>query len=118
MTRVRQKLLWVAVLLLLTMVVVLSVRAVSAQNVSGQPTFNISASLSTTSFNFGYNLVNNTLTKTVVTITNTGRSALLMSPIITGDASFVIVASQSCRSPLLGGKSCPMVVSYTPLAPS
>src|SRR5215469_12266620 len=114
MTKVRQKLSRVAVLLLLTMVAVLSVWAVTAQNVFDQPTFITSASLSTTSFNFGYNLVNNTVTKTVVTITNTGPRALHMSPTITGDASFTTVVGQSCRTPLLAGESCPMVVSYTP----
>jgi hypothetical protein len=117
MTKVRQKLSRVAVLLLLTMTALVSIRAVTAQNLSGQPTFNRSVSLSATSFDFGGNLVNNTVTKTVVTITNTGPRALHMSPTITGDTSFAIVVGQSCHTLLLGGESCPMVVSYTPRKP-
>lgn len=73
-----------------------------------------SASLSATSFNFGDNLVNNTLTQTVVSVTNTGSGTLTMQPGLTGDSSYAIVASQSCGTTLPAHGTCKMVVSYDP----
>ena len=55
-----------------------------SSNNNSQSTTTTSATLSASSFNFGNNLVNNTLTQQVVTVTNTGSSALTLSPAITG----------------------------------
>lgn len=73
-----------------------------------------SATLSATSFNFGNNLVNNTLTETVASVTNTGSGALTLQPSLTGDNSYAIVAGQSCGTTLAANASCKMVVSYDP----
>jgi arylsulfate sulfotransferase len=76
------------------------------------------ASLSTTSFDFGDNLVNNTLTQTVVVVTNTGSAVLNMSPALTGNASYSIVAGSSCGQQLAAGANCDMVLNYAPTTPS
>jgi arylsulfate sulfotransferase len=77
-----------------------------------------SAALSATSFDFGANLVNNTLTQSVAVVTNTGTTALTMNPVISGDASFSIVAAESCGTSLAPSGSCQLVVSYTPVTAS
>lgn len=77
-----------------------------------------SATLSTTFFDFGNNLVNNTVTQTVVSVTNTGTTILSMSPTISGDASYSIVTGQSCGATLAPSDSCSMVVSYAPTSAS
>ena len=82
----------------------------------GQPV--TSASLSTTSFDFGDDLINNTLTQTVAVVTNTGPDALSMSPALSGDASFSIVPGQSCGASLAPSATCDMVVSYDPTVAS
>ncbi len=69
---------------------------------------------SATSFNFGDNLVGNTLTRTVVEVTNTGIYNAVLIPSMTGDPSFSIVASESCNGLLPPSASCNMVVSYLP----
>lgn len=71
-------------------------------------------SLSTTFFNFGNNLVNNTVTQPVVTVTNTGRRVLTMRPALFGDPSFSIVSSASCGRQLEPEANCTMVLNYTP----
>ncbi|WP_263353562.1 aryl-sulfate sulfotransferase [Acidicapsa acidisoli] len=76
------------------------------------------AALSTASFSFGNNLVNNSLTQTVVLVTNTGSDTLMMSPTLSGDPSYSIVSSQSCGSQLAAAASCDVVVKYTPTTPS
>ena len=77
-----------------------------------------SASLSASSFDFGNNLVNNPSTHTVATVTNIGSTSLAMSPAISGDASYKIVADQSCGGSLAPSASCKMVVTYTPTVAS
>jgi arylsulfate sulfotransferase len=72
------------------------------------------ASLSAASFNFGNNLVNNTVTQSVVTVTNTGTAALTLNPGITGDASYALVSTGSCGAQVAAAASCSMMVSYTP----
>ncbi|MBV8674810.1 MAG: aryl-sulfate sulfotransferase, partial [Acidobacteriaceae bacterium] len=73
------------------------------------------ASLSTTSFDFGNNLVNNTLTQTVAVVTNTGPDVLTLNPTISGDPSYSMVSSgNSCTQQLAAGSNCNVVVSYTP----
>ena len=72
------------------------------------------ASLNTLFFDFGDNLVGQSRTQTVVVVTNTGKSTLSMSPALTGDASYSIVAAESCGSQLAAGKSCDMVLRYAP----
>ena len=76
------------------------------------------ASLSTTSFNFGGNLVNNTLTQTVVVVTNTGSATLTLNPALNGDPSYSIASSTSCGQQLAGGADCDMVLNYAPTTPS
>ncbi len=75
-----------------------------------------SVALSGTSFDFGQNLVGNTLVQTAVTVSNTGKVPLTFSPSLSGDPSYSIVAGQSCSGALEAGASCGVVVSYTPSA--
>jgi arylsulfate sulfotransferase len=78
------------------------------------------ASLSTSAFDFGNNLVNNTLTRTVVTVTNTGSATLTMSPALTpdSDSSYSIASGASCSQQLAAGAVCDMALNYTPKAAS
>ncbi|HUH61859.1 MAG TPA: hypothetical protein VLZ50_02630, partial [Terracidiphilus sp.] len=77
-----------------------------------------SVSLSTLFFDFGNNLVGNKLIQTAVAVTNTGKVALAMHPTIAGNASYSIVAKDSCGASLAAGKSCDMVLRYVPTKPS
>jgi len=72
------------------------------------------AALSGSSFDFGNNLVNNTVTQSVVTVTNTGSGALTISPSLTGDSSYTLVSTGSCGTQIAPAASCPLMVSYTP----
>ncbi|MGC1782965.1 MAG: aryl-sulfate sulfotransferase, partial [Acidobacteriaceae bacterium] len=63
-------------------------------------------------------LVGNPLQQTVVKVTNTGTIALTLSPALTGDPSYSIVAAQSCGTQLAPGASCNEVVTYAPTTPS
>jgi len=76
------------------------------------------AALSTSSFDFGDNLVNNTLTQTVVVVSNTGSATLTMTPALTGDPSYSINSGTTCGQQLATATSCNMVVSYTPATAS
>ena len=76
------------------------------------------ASLSATSFNFGGNLVNNTLTQTVVVVTNTGSAPLTLNPALSGDPSYSIASGTSCGQQLAPAADCDMVVNYTPTTAS
>ncbi len=82
------------------------------------PASTTSASLSATSFDFGGNLVGNSLSKSVVTVTNTGTTSLTLQPALSGDSSYAIVPAGSCGASLASGVSCPVTVSYTPTAAS
>lgn len=65
--------------------------------------------------NFSQDLVKNSISETVLSVSNTGTAAVqLASPTLTGDASFTLVPSQSCGSQLAAGASCPIVVQFTP----
>jgi hypothetical protein len=75
------------------------------------------ASMSTTSFDFGDNLVGYTLTKSVVTVTNTGTANITLNPSLSGDPSYSI-ASGACGTSLAAGSSCSESVSYAPTAAS
>ncbi|HEV2578003.1 MAG TPA: aryl-sulfate sulfotransferase [Acidobacteriaceae bacterium] len=75
------------------------------------------ASLSATSYDFGGNLVGSTLTKTVVTVTNTGTAAVTLNPSVSGDPSYSIAAG-SCGTSLAAGASCSESVSYAPTTAS
>ena len=70
--------------------------------------------LSTESFDFGADLVGNSLTESVVTLTNSGAATLSLQPTVTGDASFALASSQTCSTSLAPGASCSVAVSYTP----
>jgi arylsulfate sulfotransferase len=76
------------------------------------------ASLSTTAFDFGANIVNNTLTQSVVTVTNTGPGLLTMNPTLSGDPGYSIAAGSACGDDMVAGSSCEMVISYTPTTAS
>ena len=86
----------------------------AAVTVNAAPPLSTTASLSASSFNFGNNLVNNTLTQSVVTVTNTGTAPLTMSPTLSGDSGYAFVLAGSCGAQLAAAASCPMMVSYTP----
>ena len=90
----------------------------STLTIGQPPPVPTTASLSTTFFDFGDNLVNNTVTQTVAVITNSGPTTLNMSPSISGDASYSIVSGQSCAATLAPAASCSMVVSYDPTVAS
>src|SRR3984957_16781169 len=72
------------------------------------------ATLSATSFNFGNNLVNNTLTQSAVTVTNTGQAALTLSPTLSGDPSYTLASTGSCGAQVAPAANCAVMVSYTP----
>jgi arylsulfate sulfotransferase len=76
------------------------------------------ATLSATAFDFGGNLVNNTLTHTVVVVMNTGSALLRMSPVLNGDPSYSIAPATSCGQQLDPGATCNVVLSYAPITPS
>ncbi len=75
------------------------------------------AAISATSFDFGNNLVNNTLTKNVAVVSNIGSNPLTLNPTISGDPSYSI-ATGSCGTQLAAGAACNMVVSYNPATAS
>jgi arylsulfate sulfotransferase len=80
------------------------------------------SAISSTAFNFGNDLVGNTVTQAAVTVNNTGAGILTLNPSLTGDASFTLApsssSSQACGTLLAAGASCNVMVSYTPTAPS
>ena len=77
-----------------------------------------SASLSASSFDYGNNLVNNVVTKSVATVTNTGAVPLTLNPALSGDASYALVSTGSCGAQLAPAASCAVMVSYTPTVAS
>jgi hypothetical protein len=96
----------------------LSHSATAALTITAAPTVVSNASISTSSYDFGDNLVGSTLTKTVVTVTNTGTTDVTLSPTLSGDASYAIVPNQSCTASLVAGANCVETISYTPTAAS
>jgi hypothetical protein len=97
----------------------LSVAALAGcSNTSETAPLTTTASLSASSFYFGNNLVNNTLTQTVVTVTNTGSNSLTMSPALSGDKSYSIASSSSCGTQLAADASCNVALNYTPTTAS
>ena len=74
------------------------------------------ASLSATTFDFGGSLVGSSVTKQVVTVTNTSSVTLKLSPVVTGDASFSI--SNACGASLAAGASCSVSATYAPVTAS
>ena len=92
--------------------------ASSSLTIAPPPPPMTTASLSGTSFNFGSNLVNHTLTQTVVVVTNTGANTLSLSPTLSGDPSYSIVSSGSCGIQLAATVSCNIVLNYDPTTAS
>lgn len=82
------------------------------------PPASTNAALSSSSFSFGNNLVNNSVTQSVVTVTNTGTTALTMNPAISGDPSYALVSAGSCGTQLAAAASCAVMVSYLPTSAS
>ena len=70
--------------------------------------------MSGSSYSFGNNLVNNTVTQSVVTVTNTGTTALTMNPALSGDPSYALVSTGSCGAQLAAAATCAVMVSYNP----
>ena len=85
---------------------------------NSSPSRTAKVSLDAETFDFGNNLVNNTLTRKVVTVSNTGSSVLTIRPALSGDASFSIASTGSCGQQLAPGTQCDLVVNYSPTAPS
>ena len=81
---------------------------------SGSTGSGATAALSNTFYNFGNNLVNNTVTATAVTVTNTSASVVSLNPSLSGDPGYALVSSGSCGAQLAVAASCPILVSYTP----
>ena len=76
------------------------------------------ASISSPSYDFGNNLVGNSVTQSVVTVTNTGGQALAMSPAIAGDASYSLGSGGTCTASLAVSSSCTVFVTYDPTTSS
>ena len=76
------------------------------------------ASISSPSYDFGNNLVGNSVTQSVVTVTNTGGQALAMSPAIAGDASYSLGSGGTCTASLAISSSCTVFVKYDPTTSS
>lgn len=74
--------------------------------------------LSGTSFDFGDNIVGNTVTETAVTVSNTGGATLRLDPTLSGDASYSIADTTSCNQQLAAGDKCSVVLNYAPTNPS
>ena len=97
----------------------LSHSVITALTVSpAAPAASTNAALSGSSFGFGNNLLNNTLTQSVVTVTNTGTTSLTMNPSISGDPSYALVSTGSCGAQLAPAANCAVMVSYTPTTAS
>ncbi len=72
------------------------------------------AFLSATNFDFGDNLVNSTVTRPVVMVTNAGQVELTMNPTLSGDPSYSLGSGTSCGQQLSPGATCSVVLNYTP----
>ncbi len=96
----------------------LSHNATAALTVNGPAPVVTTASLSQSAFDFGNNLVNNTLTNTVVVVTNTGSAALTLNPALSGDASYSIASATTCTQQLAAGTNCDVVLNYKPTTAS
>jgi hypothetical protein len=78
-------------------------------------------SLNAVSFDFGNNLVGNSMTKAAVKVTNTGSAAMTLNPSLTGDASFALpkgTSTPSCGTQLAPAASCDVVLTYLPVSSS
>ena len=82
------------------------------------PPSSTNASLSGSSYSFGNNLVNNTVTQSVVTVTNTGTTSLSLNPTLSGDPSYALVSTGSCGAQFAAAASCAVMVSYIPTSAS
>lgn len=76
------------------------------------------ASISTTSFDFGNNLVGSRLTKSAVTVTNSGVGNVTLSPSLAGDPSYTIASGSTCGAILATGASCSVSINYAPTTAS
>jgi arylsulfate sulfotransferase len=76
------------------------------------------ATISATSFDFGNDLVGNTVTKSVVTVTNTGATNVTLSPALSGDPSYSVASASTCGTTLAAGASCSESINYAPTTAS
>lgn len=86
--------------------------------INAVPPKTTAVSISGTSFDFGKNLVGNSIVQTVATLSNAGPIPLTLNPSLSGDPSYSIIAAQSCGTQLAPGSSCPIVVDYKPTTAS
>jgi hypothetical protein len=80
-------------------------------SLSGTGVAPAAVSLSTTSLNFGLQLVGTTSTAQAVTLTNTGGASLSVSSIATSQP---FTQTNNCPASLAGGASCTLSVTFTP----
>lgn len=76
------------------------------------------AVISATSYDFGNDLVGTTLTKSVVTVTNTGTANITLSPSLAGDPSYSVASASTCGTTLAAGANCTESISYSPTTAS
>ena len=101
-----------------SVIILLSVALAGCANSSQPAVTTTNASLSASSFNFGNNLVNNSITDPVVTVTNAGTIALNLSPGLSGDSSYSISNASTCTTTLAAGSSCTVSLTYDPTTAS
>ena len=71
--------------------------------------------VSATSVNFGYVVVNTTSAAKVVTLKNTGTSSISVSPLgVTAGTPYAISPSSTCSSTLAQGASCNILLTFSP----
>src|SRR6201996_2590913 len=76
------------------------------------------AVISAVGYDFGNHLVGTTVTKSLVTVTNTGATSVTLSPSLSGDPSYSVASASPCGATLAAGASCSESVSYAPTAAS
>ena len=65
---------------------------------------------------FGQNIVGNTVTKTLGTVTNGAAAPASLAITVSGDPSFSLAGATTCGAQLPGNSSCTLAVSYDPTA--
>lgn len=66
--------------------------------------------------NFGEVFAGTRVTRHVATVRNTGTSEVLLSPALTGSASFAIAGAKACGGTLAPRTACPVFVTFAPKA--
>ena len=71
-------------------------------------------SSSDTVFSFGSVALSTHVARIPITVRNTTKAAITMSPTLSGGSDFAIVSGVSCGTSLLPGAACSVVVNFTP----